>query len=607
MTQTTLWLFPLLLGSVFGIASSIKAGLRWAWGLFIQHSIVFAVAVTGLWIAPKYDWLCALIGWIFLLGYTVTARMLLIKMSQALGLLRCEEAVKLARIVRVFFWGPPGQYWLDLAYMINFYLRGDAKAANAIYEKWNAVKLPRPIADSLVAYAMIGLLVMRDWDSTIEKYEDAKRRYEADLAAKKKVRFPYQIAVPAVRAFNELGRYAEGLEALKLADLPSSNYGRDTIETLFLSFFALLGSEENLNAVLASMKNSKTALPEHARLYWQARCSNERGAYEEAIQLFGESLRKTPERDSAWRDRTQYQLRICQETLLQDRLQPLETTSAELQSDSETLSSRQEQGCSAEESMRLAELRKSAAADARQIMDRCLSISETMNSRKSPQAVHALTGLISICFALSWPPIAVVMNMGNFAVQCNVWGVLQGKMLMEGQWWRLISYQFLHGGPAHLMMNLFALVWFGRYVENLFGPLRLLIIFFGSGVLSGLLQVLITMNEPAVGASGAVLGVFGAGMAATIRLKNVLPDNIRKHELSWMIAVAVTQLAFDQIVNFLFPVREGAHHDAIRIAAAAHMGGIISGFAIGWLLPIRKLGTEEKSARIQGDSSQVSS
>src|SRR5262249_55067500 len=127
----------------------------------------------------------------------------------------------------------------------------------------------------------------------------------------------FQVAVPAIRAFNELGRYDDSCEALTLADLPGSNYGKDALETIFLSYFALLGQEDELNQVLASMATSKGALPEHARLYWQGRCYAERKEYEKAIRMYAESLRKTPEKDAAWRERTQYQLQENQQKLLE--------------------------------------------------------------------------------------------------------------------------------------------------------------------------------------------------------------------------------------------------------------------------------------------------
>ncbi|MBX9685310.1 MAG: rhomboid family intramembrane serine protease [Candidatus Obscuribacterales bacterium] len=568
MTQTTLWLLPLVLGSIFGIVSALKAGLRWSWGVVVQHGFVLLISLLGLFVIPKWDWLCAGIGWIVLLTFTVIARILLVKMTQSLGLLRCEKAVGTARLLRFILWGPPGKYWLDLAYMINFYLRSDTRAANQIYQKWQDFKLPKSVADSLAAYAMIGLLVMRDWNSTIEKYEQVKESYLKDLSSKKKdARFPVQIAVPAIRAFNETGRFKDAEDAMRLADLPSSNYGRESLETIFLSYFSLLGATSELNEVLESMKGSKNALPEHARIYWQARCSAEKGDYESAIRLFAESLRKTPDKDSAWKERTQYQLNLNQQRITEEK-EPL---------DPEKLSQQE-----------------SAAKLGLSVMRRCFIVSDILNSRKAPRTVRILTGLVSIVFILTFAPYlfgdrSYALISKNFFY----WGVLDARVF-QGEWWRLLSYQFLHGGFSHLFMNVFGLVWFGRYVENIFGARRFLIIYFGSGVLSGLAQIILDPTGAAVGASGAILGIFGAGLAATLRLKNILPANIRKSELSWMLGLAVTQLLFDQLVNLFFPVRAEVH-DAVRIAAAAHFGGMVSGFALGWILPLKKMGTEDIS------------
>lgn len=564
MTQTTLWLLPLLLGSLFGIVSALKMGWRWSWGVVVQHGIVFAIAISGLYFIPKWDWLCAYLGWGFMLGYTVVARTFLTKMTQALGLLRTTQAISKARLLCFIMWGPPGRFWLDLAYMINCYLRGDIKSANFLYKKWTEFGLPKSISDSLTAYAMIGLIVMRDWHGAVEKYEEARSRYEAELAAgKKNIRFPFQIAMPAMRAFAELRRFSEARQALLLADLPAVSYGRESLETLFLSYFALLGAEEDSNELLDSMKGNKAALPEHARLYWQARCASERQYYELAILMLEASLRITPEKDTAWRSRTQYQIKLNQENIeLGIVREPNPVEDAE---------------------------KTEAAKTGRQVMKRCLAVSEILNSRTPPTAVRFLTGVISVMFIYSYYPF-LLNEKTSFAFN---FGYLSGPLLMSGQWWRLISYLFLHGSISHLMMNLFGLVWFGRFVENIFGTWRFLAIFVLSGVLSGALQVIMSSpDDKAVGASGAILGIFGAGLAATLRLKNVLPKQIRRQELSWMIALAVTQLVFDQVVNFLYPGSENVR-DAVHIAAAAHFGGMLSGFVLGWTLALRKLGTEE--------------
>ncbi len=581
MTQITLWLLPLLVGSIFGIANSLRANIKWSWGMMIQHVIVLIISVLGLFVFPKSDWIFAWMGWIFLLSFTVMARILSIKMTQALGLLRTEQAISIARVLRFSFWGPPGQYWIDLCTMIQFYLKGDSKSASSIYEKWNAFGLPKPIADNLTAYAMIGLLVIRDWESVIEKYYEAKQRFEAAGEKNKKNRFPHMVAVPAARAFNELERFEEAAAALELADLPASNYGRDSLETVFLSFFAMIGDEDDLLDVLSAMRKNKSALPEYARLYWHARCRSVKGNYAGALEIFADSLEKTPKQDHAWRERTESQIEFAK-----SKLAAPEEPSIEQEPSLEETS---------QETPGQTNARAIAAATARNIRHRCMQVSEVLNSKKQPRTVHILSGLISIIFILTDSSMVRLMQMGDsfnrMSHQFFLAGVLQGPLVLEGQWWRLFTYQFLHGGIPHLMMNLFGLVWFGRYVENLYGPLRFLFIFLGSGVLSGLMEMLVSLNEPAVGASGAVLGVFGAGLAATMKLKDVLPPSVRKHELTWMIGLAVTQLFFDQFANHLFPAKAGS--EAIRIAAAAHFGGMLSGFILGWLIPMQKLGTDK--------------
>ena len=565
MTQITLWLLPLVVGSFFGISTSLRAGWRWSWGMIVQHMIVLIIAVCGLWVFPKWDWLCAYLGWGFLLGFTVVARVMLMKMTQALGLLRSQQAISQARMLRFILWGPPGKYWLDLAYMINFSVRGDTRSANDIYKKWEVEKLPRQVTDSLTAYAMIGYLMLRDWQSTVEKFETTKKRYELERNSKKAARFPFQIAVPAIRAYNELGLYSQAREALLLADLAGAGVGRDSLDTIFLSYFALLGSDYGINEVLQSMSQSKGALPEYARLFWQARCASQRHDYESAIRVFGESLRKTPEKDSAWRERTQYQISLNQEKMLEEK------------QEADPLKERE---------------RIEAIKSGLQIMHRCYAIADILSNRKSPLAARALTGVITVAYLL-YCSVVFFQDRVSYDIRrfLDNYGPLTNAAV-HGEPWRLLSYMFLHGGLSHLFMNLFGLIWFGRFVENVFGSSRFLIIFFGSGILSGLAQTLLEPNEAAIGASGAVLGVFGAGLAAMLRLKNVLPAHIRNSELSWMIALAVTQLLFDQIVNFLFPSVQAAK-DAVKIASTAHFAGMLSGFAIGWILSLKQQCKEE--------------
>src|SRR3954467_11769715 len=85
--------------------------------------------------------------------------------------------------------------------------------------------------------------------------------------------------------------------------------------------------------------------------------------------------------------------------------------------------------------------------------------------------------------------------------------------LRQGYVWQLLTYQFLHGGWAHLLLNCWALFVFGRGVEWAIGNTRFLVLYLCSGVIGGLLQVLVSLLWPdyfggaAVGASAGVFGV----------------------------------------------------------------------------------------------------
>lgn len=590
MTQTTLWLLPLIAGSVLGIINALRAGWRWSWGTITQLFIVLVIATFGMQL-PKYDWIFALIGWIFLLSFTVFARMQMMAMTQSLGLLRTDKAVSSAKILRLLMWGPPGLFWLDLIRMVDAYAKRDLPLANQIYEKWAATPIPKAIANSLDAYAMLGLLVNRDWQGVLQRYDSAFSRYKQDLekqnsgpqtSKENKVRFPSQIAIPAVRAFNELGMTKESIEALRLADLPSSGYGRDSLDTIFLSYFALIGDCDTTNIVAEGMKSRKNSLPDFGRMYWQGRCQLVSGNISEAIRHFQDSLAKTPATDKTWRERTETQLANAQAALLRSEeaaAGPAEPTSIQT---SQELSPNQSS------SKALAEIRAEASRVAKEIMFRCTIVADVMGGKRNARMVNALVLIICAVFSVTYlPRLSNNESISDIYFYTYAYGVLRDT-IFQGEVWRLITYQFLHGGISHLVMNVVGLVWFGRYVENIYGSMRFLLIFLLSGVLSGVLQMALIPDLPVVGASGAVLGVFGAGAAATIRLKNILPPAVRTSELTWMGIMAITQIIFDQIVNYLFPSGNAGTTDAVRIAAYAHLGGMLSGFFLGWLMPIRR-------------------
>jgi membrane associated rhomboid family serine protease len=83
------------------------------------------------------------------------------------------------------------------------------------------------------------------------------------------------------------------------------------------------------------------------------------------------------------------------------------------------------------------------------------------------------------------------------------------------QLWRLISYQFLHGGTFHLVFNMIGLYFLGPTLEGHWGSNRFVRFYLGCGTAGGLFYILLAWfgvlsAQPMVGASGAILGLLAA-------------------------------------------------------------------------------------------------
>ncbi|GAA5095408.1 rhomboid family intramembrane serine protease [Nocardia iowensis] len=97
--------------------------------------------------------------------------------------------------------------------------------------------------------------------------------------------------------------------------------------------------------------------------------------------------------------------------------------------------------------------------------------------------------------------------------------VLYPPAVADGQWWRVIGSGFLHYGPIHLLLNMFALYVIGRDAELVLGRLRYLAVYLVS-LLGGSAAVMVFAQDSATaGASGAVYGLFGAITVILIRLR----------------------------------------------------------------------------------------
>ncbi len=74
--------------------------------------------------------------------------------------------------------------------------------------------------------------------------------------------------------------------------------------------------------------------------------------------------------------------------------------------------------------------------------------------------------------------------------------------------WQLITHMFAHGGIGHILFNMFALWSFGIMLERVWGAKKFLFFYFACGLVAAFAQMFLS-NSPAIGASGAIMGVLG--------------------------------------------------------------------------------------------------
>ena len=137
-----------------------------------------------------------------------------------------------------------------------------------------------------------------------------------------------------------------------------------------------------------------------------------------------------------------------------------------------------------------------------------------------------------------------------------------------GQWWRIVTAMFIHGGLYHLSSNTLALFALGGMMEKHLGKKRYTVIYFASGLGGNLLVLLkdhITGIYPyTVGASGAILGIMGALLAEAVMKRGISGE------------MYIRRVFFASIL-MLIP-------SSPNISMAAHLGGFIFGAAAAFIM-----------------------
>ncbi len=166
--------------------------------------------------------------------------------------------------------------------------------------------------------------------------------------------------------------------------------------------------------------------------------------------------------------------------------------------------------------------------------------------------------------------VAMILANGSLEFSSQVavhFGANLGPYTISGEWWRLVTYMFLHGGLLHIFFNMWCLWDLGSLCESLYGRWTYAAVYLTTGVAGGLASVSWNPRVLSVGASGAIFGLAGALIASFYLGEFSLPKIAIRGTLRSLVVFAVFNLFFGSVFG--------------GIDNACHIGGLVSGLALG--------------------------
>jgi len=133
------------------------------------------------------------------------------------------------------------------------------------------------------------------------------------------------------------------------------------------------------------------------------------------------------------------------------------------------------------------------------------------------------------------------------------------------RWWTLISANYLHAGLLHILFNMIALRQIAPLVTREFGPHRMVILYFLTGVIGFLVSYLAGV-ELTIGASAAVCGLIGASLYYGKSRGGIYGQAIYRQIGAWALGIFIFGLLVPSINNW------------------GHGGGMVAGVMLGFVL-----------------------
>ncbi len=163
-------------------------------------------------------------------------------------------------------------------------------------------------------------------------------------------------------------------------------------------------------------------------------------------------------------------------------------------------------------------------------------------------------------------------------------GMKVNELVYEGQWWRLLSSQYVHLSIMHMLFNGYGLYVLGPILEKAYGPRRFFVLYLASGTVGALASLWFTEGASG-GASGAIYGLVGALLVFGWKYREELPKRVSKSFTTQLMPWVVFSLA----IGFL---------DFLPMDNAAHLGGLAGGAVIVAVMASVVKGERSKAADV---------
>ena len=162
------------------------------------------------------------------------------------------------------------------------------------------------------------------------------------------------------------------------------------------------------------------------------------------------------------------------------------------------------------------------------------------------------------------------------------WGANFGPRTTNGEWWRLLTATVLHAHLPHLIFNMIALLMVGPIVERVVGCRAFVAFYVACGLAGSAASLWANPLSVAVGASGAILGIYGMLVgfmfehhpsARRNRFVDGRAPQIHRAQLQVFLHETIGVIVSTVVLSWWVP----------NVDNAAHFGGLAAGCAIGWM------------------------